>query len=648
MGKPGNRVFRFALTTMAWVVCLPGLGAPQSPAASPPSPATLTLESKPWYTLGRVTTWAGSPVVGAEVAIYIEPRTKEEAKLQTDMHGEFEISMQSGPGPARHVKVVARKKGFQEATEIADSDSVANSEMMDLVLRAKKADGDDDPDLLSLRDLTYGVAAEFQKPGELPPAAAGRKETIEAIRTLLESDDPDGALKTLAKGLDREPQSVEFNTFRALAMLHEGSWSGATRQLTRTLALNASLDRKSRRAAPYLVLGIMQSWRGDPRGALEYFRKAAEAGASSPLLFQEMGRAELLDQNFAAAEADLGRAIQLGAPREAHMLRAGACLGQGKVSAAKTELGAYLGERKVKDLPMNSRISWVKLNDRLTLILGAQSSPAQPMVRQTTEELLAAVPELQGLEPAKDQQELPAILQKAGERVESFFNDFRNTTSREGIREERFGSNGKVNLSLTQNYQYWLLISPEFGPTSLKEYRTEPNGNHQVREATQTGLMLTEGFASISHLLLPAYQKESDFVFLGRQQREGHGTYVLAFAQRPEVSRLLCAYTNKEDNTSALVLFQGVVWIDSETYQIVRLRSDLLFPIPKQHLERQTTDIQYGQVHFSDLSYSVWLPQEVVVTLESRGKLRRNRHSYSDYRMFNVQSKITLVDDASK
>ena len=111
----------------------------------------------------------------------------------------------------------------------------------------------------------------------------------------------------------------------------------------------------------------------------------------------------------------------------------------------------------------------------------------------------------------------------------------------------------------------------------------------------------------------------------------------MAFAQRPETARLLERFNTND--ASVLILVQGVVWVDSSTYQIVRLRTDLLKPADKVRLERQTTEITYGEVRFKDSPNPYWLPREVVVTVEWKGKTFRNLHEYSDFRLFNVESK---------
>ena len=76
--------------------------------------------------------------------------------------------------------------------------------------------------------------------------------------------------------------------------------------------------------------------------------------------------------------------------------------------------------------------------------------------------------------------------------------------------------------------------------------------------------------------------------------------------------------------------------MDPRTYQIVRMRTDLLRPLTKVRLNRQTTEIHYAEVNFKDSPAPLWLPQEVTVTVEWKGKTYRNSHTYSNFKHFNV------------
>jgi len=91
-----------------------------------------------------------------------------------------------------------------------------------------------------------------------------------------------------------------------------------------------------------------------------------------------------------------------------------------------------------------------------------------------------------------------------------------------------------------------------------------------------------------------------------------------------------------------------VAWIDCKTYQVIRMRTDLLNPVARTRLDRETTEVQYSEVRFKDVPLSFWLPRDVVVTVEWKGKLRRNRHTYSDFHLFSVEAKISAAAEPGK
>ena len=148
--------------------------------------------------------------------------------------------------------------------------------------------------------------------------------------------------------------------------------------------------------------------------------------------------------------------------------------------------------------------------------------------------------------------------------------------------------------------------------------------------------MLTSGYAAASLLFHPTYQSQADFRYVGRQKVNGRDTYVIAFAQQPEKARLYGSF--KFGGNSMMTFSQGLVWVDSESYEIARLRTDLLVPLSEVKLERETTEIAFGEVHFKGLAEGFWLPQQVTVTVDWNGKHLRNEHRYSDFKVFNVEA----------
>jgi hypothetical protein len=148
--------------------------------------------------------------------------------------------------------------------------------------------------------------------------------------------------------------------------------------------------------------------------------------------------------------------------------------------------------------------------------------------------------------------------------------------------------------------------------------------------------MRTSGFACTSLHFHPRYQSGAGFRLLGRQSLEGRETFVVAFAQDPGTAKRIGRFD--VDGKSSPVLIQGIAWIDATNFQIVRMRTDLLKSPPDTRLKRQTTEIDFGEVTFKGLPTSLWLPKQVTVTVEWKGKTFRNLHRYSDFRVFKVDT----------
>jgi len=258
-------------------------------------------------------------------------------------------------------------------------------------------------------------------------------------------------------------------------------------------------------------------------------------------------------------------------------------------------------------------------------------------------ELTKAVPELKGLEAAETQEELAPHLQKLGEGVKVLFASFPDITSIEDTRQERLSREMSVMESVSEEFRYLALAHPFNGGVTLEEYRTDSKGRRIEPGGTGRGtLVITKGFVSQPLFFHPLYQSESTFRYLGRQIVGGRQAFVIAFAQRPDKARLVGGI--EIGGTAHRVLFQGVAWITAADYHIVRMRTDLLPPLPKD-LERETTEIHFAAVRLKDVPNALQLPCEVVVTLVWRGTVLRNQHRYSDFRLFRVQTRVLTEEN---
>lgn len=156
-------------------------------------------------------------------------------------------------------------------------------------------------------------------------------------------------------------------------------------------------------------------------------------------------------------------------------------------------------------------------------------------------ELQKAVPQLHGLQPDPNQDQLPVLLTKAGKAVENLLQKTPNLLSREQVEqasemEDGNSSNSKrLNYNRRRDFDYLILFQedPVNLRTMLEEYRIDPQGRPIEPGVEDSRNSSSLGFGNAWLLFLPSEQSQSKFRYLGRQQIGDHGTFVMAFDAMP-------------------------------------------------------------------------------------------------------------------
>ncbi len=157
-------------------------------------------------------------------------------------------------------------------------------------------------------------------------------------------------------------------------------------------------------------------------------------------------------------------------------------------------------------------------------------------------------------------------------------------------------------------------------------------------------------------MLLPARRADYEFTRAGRGRVDGRDAEVISFeslhAGVPEIEW--------RDDCVSLDLpgrWRGRVWIDTETYDVLRLDEHLVgmfdfnVPIEQQRLggprtmtlERATSSIRYRRVEFENPTEQLTLPAEIETLTVFRGgvtRLSRIRQRFSDHRRFLADARV--------
>ena len=263
---------------------------------------------------------------------------------------------------------------------------------------------------------------------------------------------------------------------------------------------------------------------------------------------------------------------------------------------------------------------------------------AHPYIDWPLAQLAESIPELKAMQPAVDQQQLPVVLQNMGRAVDDFVRNIGDLIAHEDITQEKLNSDGKVRVKERVQDSYLILHHGyEWGASA--EYRMDDKGNRLGQVGLSQGYLVTSGHALSCISFCTDCQSQSRFRLLGEETIGTRQTYVVGFAQRPgEVS-----FTTVMRGTGSHevdMLTQGILWVDKGSFQILRMRSDLLAPYKEIALDRLTTDVSFGEVRLREVPNPLWLPSDVAVYIEIGGERYRNLHHYTNYRLYRVSTKI--------
>ena len=262
---------------------------------------------------------------------------------------------------------------------------------------------------------------------------------------------------------------------------------------------------------------------------------------------------------------------------------------------------------------------------------------AHPYIDLPMAELVERIPELKTLQPAPDQQELPVILQKMGRSVDGFVRDIGDLIAHEDITQEKLNPRGNIKKEHIQDNYLILHHGYEWGASS--EYRMDDKGNRLGPIGLEKGYLVTSGHALSCIGFSTVAQSGSRFRYLGEETIDSREAYVLGFAQQLGEATFVTTMRGT-GGTDVDMLTQGVLWVDKNSFQIIRMRTDLLAPSNELQIDRLTTEMTFGEVQLPDVPNPLWLPSNVDVYIEINKQKFRNVHHYTNYRRYRVSVKI--------
>lgn len=608
-----------------------GAGTAAGSAAHEAAPVLRT-----WRIEGKVFSSEGEslPAATLSVASFSSP-SHHLAETQANRAGAFtlELDLAAQPPNIHRLVLAASSPGYQETDELFDADGLQSFSKVVLFLR-KTEESFEEPSL-NLADAWVLPQLARSARCDRSPEARCRNFIGALARYRRQPTDKTALDQVLRMTLDSE--LPEAHPLAALALMRVRAFGYAEK------ALASSARRSDALPEVALLQGVLFNFLRQPGEAAKALKRVQGEKTLAGLAELELGRAAVLAEDWQTAEETLSRVVTNRKLRaQVHFLRARALFAEGYLESASREAKALMKCMGRKPLPPAVQGFVVDVQNRL------EERSIQALGSVMTEpvsQLVQAVGPLKGLDSAASPPPggLKEFLKQVGIVVDKFFYDFTNTAATEVLWQTRLDKKGKPIQTRSEEFYYVFLNRKELGRSWMEEFRSNRQGQPAGGGGLDSGYMATSGFVSSLIVLHPKWQPGIAYRYLGRQQVDGRLAYVIAFAQQPGASQPLGFFNIAQSRTAQLYL-QGIAWISADLYEVLRLRTDLLKPVPGIQLNRETAEIDYRSYRFNSSPRSFWLPNRVTVSVDWSGKRLRNEHIFSRFKLFKVDTEESGFD----
>ena len=469
-------------------------------------------------------------------------------------------------------------------------------------------------------------------------SAKASKETRRAERALQE-----GSLKQAQRHLELAyklvPSSSRVNFLLGYQYFQQRNLDQAQTYLAKSTALDPNNGQA------LTLLGRVQILRGQFDQATVTLERAVVANPGDGLSHSLLGEAYLRQKQYEKAFEH----SQLALNKNTGDANAELVLGQAQANLghnpeAIRALKGYLQAMPTSPLAAQVRDIITELEQRASNTT-AVAAPTAGLSGLSTDPLLdTSEPKLSvAWQPPGVDEAKPAVasgvtcpeeqvLERAGAHAQQLVEDARRFAAIEDLLHERLDNSGNPTTREVRKFDYAANVSESPpGFLMVDEYRTQRYGIEDLPDE-----IVTAGFPALALVFHPTMRSNYEMTCEGLGEWHGQATWLVHFRQREDrPSRI---QTFKAGSKAYAVNLKGRAWIAADTFQIVRIESELVSPMREIQFMAQHSITEYAPVHFQKKNVDVWLPKSAEVYLDLRRHRYYRRHSFDNYMLFSVDS----------
>jgi tetratricopeptide (TPR) repeat protein len=494
---------------------------------------------------------------------------------------------------------------------------------------------------LTMKPDTTGLpAATSATPAAPILAPNARKEVEKSIQAFGKSDLVE-ARRHLEKALAMAPGNPDVQYLMGALEAQEKNFAKAKEHLEKAIQIYPTHERALQ------MLGELYNQQGHAKDAVPLLEKAVSLQDGSWKAHWALGVAYLKTNDPAKALQQAKRAIALGKSSAgiAHLLEAQALVDLGQLDAAQLSLQSFLDTEPGNPYAPRAREALASVKERQESAVAAMPLAFSDSDRSTaladllvndavaSKDSLWAQPGIDDTVPSVSLHvscPLPEVLRGAGKQVEQLMSSLEKFSATERVNHFTVNKQGGRRDPQIRSFEYVVSVrNLPRGVIELDEYR-----NGSLDPAQFPASVATAGLPAMALVFHPQDSADFDFVCEGLGEVSGHPAWQIHFQQKQKHENRVHAYVIAGNYYS--VPLKGRAWIDSANYQLVRLESELMRPLPEIRLERERVSIDYAPVKFHSRDVQLWLPSHADVLVSRDNKAFFRTHSFSNFQLFSV------------
>ena len=227
------------------------------------------------------------------------------------------------------------------------------------------------------------------------------------------------------------------------------------------------------------------------------------------------------------------------------------------------------------------------------------------------------------------------VLKKTANRIDEFLHNVDRFTATESLEHESINKSGVWGSRIDRKFNYVVeMRQTKPGYFSVDESRIAANGANEFADG-----LATKGLPAMILIFHRNKVANFDVTCEGLARRSEGRAWQLYFRQRLDRPNTMRAYSIGLHGPSYPVNLKGRAWIAADTFQVLRIETQMIAPIREIGLMADYTAVEYGPVHFNKKNVDLWLPRTAEAYSFWRRKRSHQSHTFSNYILFSVDDR---------